>query len=314
MTRVDLNFRRLECFLVVAEELHFGRAAERLSMAQPPLSRQIARLEEEVEAELFDRSRNQIRLTQAGEELMSRTRRLLTEAEDMRLAVRHYGQGAYGRLRIGFVASAMYGAVAQSVKAFRADYPDVNLCLQPMSNVALKTALIQRRIDVAFTRPGIDDPELKSVRLMDESLVLALPEGHPHAGASSLALSSLSQETFILYPERPRPSYADRVLSICSQHGFQPPENLFVMDCQTALGLVAIGAGVAVVPGSVVDSPGKGLRYVGIEGPNPGTSLFLTQRRDVRTPVLCNFRQIAEVTCQPSLPQTEACRARASIK
>lgn len=295
-----INFKRLEYFLAVAEELHFGRAAERLDMAQPPLSRQIARFEQEMGAVLFDRSRNQIRLTLAGEELLARTRKLKVEIEDMRVAVRRIGQGAAGRLRVGFVGSATHGVLPNILKSFRAAFPDISLSLWAMNNAYLRTALIQRQIDIAFARPSIEDRELKSIVVETEKLILAAPDAHDVQHKGAIKLADLADETFILYPETPRPSFADHVLAACRQNGFEPARRLFTMDYQTAISLVAVGVGVAVAPASVGADPRSGVRFHKIAEPNAGTALSLCHRLDERAPQIQSFVEIARKVARKS--------------
>ncbi|KAG1647627.1 HTH-type transcriptional regulator AlsR [Nymphon striatum] len=157
-------------FVAVAEELHFGRAAERLDMAQPPLSRQIKQIEEEIGAQLFNRGRNAIALTQAGTRLYERLQIILKDIDDTLLEVKRLGQGAEGRLRIGFVGSSTYGLVPNIIKSFRKNYPHVNLSLIPMNNAHLHRALVRREVDVAITRPALKDVEFMSRQLTEEPL------------------------------------------------------------------------------------------------------------------------------------------------
>ena len=166
-----MNFRQLGYFIAVAEELHFGRAAERLDMAQPPLSRQIKQLEEDLGVILFNRGRSAITLTQAGERLLVRGKSILAQLDDMQLEVRRLGQGAEGRLRIGFVGSAAFGILPNIIKSYRANYPEVNLSLVPMNNAQLHRALVSRALDVAFARPALKDPEFLTKEMMEEKLI-----------------------------------------------------------------------------------------------------------------------------------------------
>jgi LysR family transcriptional regulator, benzoate and cis,cis-muconate-responsive activator of ben and cat genes len=218
-----MNFRQLTYFIAVAEELHFGRAAERLDMAQPPLSRQIKQLEEELGAVLFNRGRSAITLTQAGERLLKRGTSILAQMEDTRLEVRRLGQGAEGRLRIGFVGSATFGILPNIIRSFRANYPEVNLSLIPMNNAQLHRALVSRELDVAFARPALQDAEFVTRELLEEKLILALPDVVDTGGRTVAKLERLETHNLILYPEYPRPSYADFVLNACEAAGFKVP-------------------------------------------------------------------------------------------
>lgn len=288
-----MDLRRLLYFVAVAEELHFGRAAARLNIAQPPLSRQIAQLEEDIGVLLFDRSRSQIRLTQAGEFLLERARDILERLDQTEREVRRIGEGIEGRLRVAFVGSATYGVLPIIIREFRAKYPDVELALSAMNNAELKRAVIQREVDIAVARPSLADEELKSEPLHQEALILALPSTWPALERSEIRLGDLKHETFVLYPRKPRPSFADHVIQVCQREGFIPKSHVMAQDYQTAMCLVSVGVGVSLVPESVALSERTGVTYRAYVGHNPGTSLSLNYRRDNRTPHLFNFVRCA---------------------
>lgn len=285
-----MDFKRLSYFLAVAEELHFGRASVRLGIAQPPLSRQIAQFEREIGAVLFDRSRSQIRLTQAGELLLERAKEILERVDQTEREVLRIGQGIAGRLRIAFVGTATFGLLPTIIKAFRADHPDIELALSAMNNAELKRALIQREIDIAVARPSIEDDELKSETLAREPLILAVPESFREG---ELRLADLKAETFILFPRRPRPSFADHVLDVCKADGFIPASQVMAQDFLTAISLVSVGVGICPVPSSVAQGQRPGVAYRHYVGHNPGTELSLNYRRDNRSPHLFGFLGLA---------------------
>ena len=289
-----MNFRQLTYFIAVAEDLHFGRAAERLDMAQPPLSRQIKQLEDELGAILFNRGRSAISLTQAGQRLLDRGRSILRQLEDTRLEVRRLGQGAEGRLRVGFVGSATYGILPNIIKSFRANYPDVTLSLIPMNNAQLHRALVARELDVAFARPALKDPEFLTKELMVERLILALPDTLDTGGRTVAKLERLETHNLILYPEYPRPSYADLVLNACEEAGFKVPLRIFTMDLHTALSLVAIGEGVCIVPESVGSAPRNGIKFLKIEPEIARTALSVNYRLDEQGVHVQNFVKLAQ--------------------
>nr|WP_183703643.1 LysR substrate-binding domain-containing protein [Rhizobium sp. BK049] len=287
-----MDFKRLSYFLAVAEELHFGRASARLGIAQPPLSRQIAQFEKEIGAILFDRSRSQIRLTQAGELLQERAREILERVDQTEREVRRIGEGVAGRLRIAFVGTATFGVLPNIIKAFRLAHPDIELALSAMNNAELQRALIQREIDIAVARPAIEDPELKSETLIEEPLVLALPDVYANV-PDPLKLGELRDTPFVLFPRRPRPSYADYVLDVCKRNGFITASQVMAQDFLTAISLVSVGVGVCVVPQSVALNERTGVVYRNFEGFNPGTKLSLNYRRDNRSPHLFGFLALA---------------------
>ncbi len=237
-------------------------------MAQPPLSRQIKQTEEDLGALLFNRGRNAITLTQAGERLYQRGIGILSQIEDVKLEVRRIGQGAEGRLRIGFVGSSTFGQLPNVIKSFRANYPEVNLSLIPMNNAQLHRSLVSREIDVAFARPALTDSEFVTRKLAEEALVLAAPDTVETGNRSVANLHNLTTQSFILYPEYPRPSFADFVLNSCAAVGVEIVKRVFTMDLQTALSLVAIGEGVldSCTP-CAASGTRNGIRFYQIEPP-----------------------------------------------
>jgi DNA-binding transcriptional LysR family regulator len=289
-----MNFKQLTYFMAVADELHFGRAAERLGIAQPPLSRQIKQMEDEIGAILFNRGRSSITLTQAGERLQTRGRDILTMLDDTRLEIKRIGQGAEGRLRIGFVGSSTYGILPNIIKSFRASYPSVNLSLSPMNNAQLHRQLIGREIDVAFSRPALNDPDFAVKKLMDEALIIALPDSVDTGSRRVADLRRLATHNLILYPEYPRPSYADVVINACQEAGFDVPLRVFTMDLQTALSLVAIGEGVCIVPESVGTAQRNGIKYLRIEPEIARTALSINYRLDEQGVHVRNFIAVAQ--------------------
>ncbi|MEN9059675.1 LysR substrate-binding domain-containing protein [Ponticoccus litoralis] len=289
-----MDFRRLSYFVAVAEELHFGRAATRLGIAQPPLSRQIAQLEAGLGVLLFDRSRSQIRRTRAGDALLKHGRNILDQVERAEREVRRIGEGAAGRLRIAFVGTASHGVLPELIREFRNAYPDIELALSAMNNAELKTALIARHIDVAIARPALEDEEIRCFPLHEEPLILAVPVESDLARAERLRLADLKRETFVLYPRRPRPSFADNILDLCKKEGFIPAKEVLAQDFQTAISLVSVGVGLALVPRSVSLSPRHGVVYRDYDGHNPGTTISLAMRQDNQGVHSQNFASLAK--------------------
>lgn len=288
-----MNLKQIEYFIALAEELHFGRAAERLGMAQPPLSRQIQQIEADLGAQLINRGRNAISLTQAGERFYERGSALLAELGDIRLEIRRIGQGAEGRLRIGFVGSATYGMLPTILKSFRASWPEVNLSLVPMNNAQLQRSLIRRDIDIAIARPALNDSEIVTRKLIDEPLVLAAPDALITA-PGPVSLPELGAVSYILYPEYPRPSFADVVIEACESVGADISRRVFTMDFQTAIALVSVGEGVALVPASVGTAQRHGVRYHEIAGLTVRTGISVNHRIDEQGIHVHNFVTLAQ--------------------
>ncbi len=289
-----VDVRRLRYFIAVAEEMHFGRAARRLNIAQPALSRQVAQLELALAAELFDRARSQIRLTAAAEALLPHARDILRRIDQAGAIVRRAAEGGTGVLNIGFVGSATYSVLPDILKAYRAAYPSVELVLHAMNTSELRQALVERRIDTAFARPSIKDAEIVNETIMVEPLIVALPDGDPLAGEAAVSLEALRSRAFVLYPRHPRPSFADRIIEICQASGFSPAVAQETMELQTALGLVAVGVGVSLVPASVERSHRHGVAYRPLATSGPTTDLSLSYRGDNNSPLLEKFRATVE--------------------
>jgi DNA-binding transcriptional LysR family regulator len=291
---VGVDVRRLRYFIAVAEEMHFGRAARRLNVAQPALSRQIAQLELALAAQLFDRARSQIRLTAAAEALLPHAKDILRRIDQAGAIARRAAEGGTGVLNVGFVGSATYSVLPDILKAYRAAYPSVELMLHAMNTSELRQALVERRIDAAFARPSIADAEVVNRTILVEPLIVALPDDDPLANEAAIPLEALRSRAFVLYPRHPRPSFADRIIDICKASGFSPAVAQETMELQTALGLVAVGVGVSLVPASVERSHRHGVAYRPLQPPAATTDLSLSYRGDNNSPLLDNFRATVE--------------------
>lgn len=247
-----MRYRRLVYFVAVADELSFTRAAERLHMAQPPLSQQIALLEKELGATLFDRSRRAVRLTAAGAALLPEARRLLADLDDTARLVRRVAQGSVGRLAVGFVPTAINGALSDLLRDFRNGHPDVELTLRERAPDALLRAVHDRSLDLAVLYLPAAEPDLAHQWLASEDLLLALPEHHPAAARSRVALTDVAHEPFVLPEQHDVPGLHAVVDVAFAEAGVIPQvaqRGVWLM--QTVLGLVAAGIGLAIVPSSV---------------------------------------------------------------
>ncbi|MEC8033628.1 MAG: LysR substrate-binding domain-containing protein, partial [Pseudomonadota bacterium] len=238
---------------------------------------------------LFDRTRSNIHLTAAGEALLPRARDILARVADAARVAKRASEGTIGVLQIGFVGSATFSILPGILNAFRTSHREVELVLHAMNTAELRAALIDRSIDVAFARPSIQDPEIVSEVVYKEPLIVALSDGDPLAAQNQVALSDLSAHPFILYPRHPRPSFADTILQICRAEGFSPDIAQETMEIQTALSLVSVGAGVALVPEATSEAQLNGVAYRPILGDAPQTQLSLAYRRDNRSAVVAAF-------------------------
>jgi DNA-binding transcriptional LysR family regulator len=247
-----MEIRHLRYFVTVARERNFTRAAEKLHIAQPPLSRQIQQLEEEVGMVLLDRDSRPLRLTEAGRLLYEHAAQVLERFDDLRTMMRRFREAERPRFVIGFVASTIYAALPHLIRRFRAETPGVDVSLVVMVSLEQIVALKDGRIDVGFGRIRFDDPAVRRDVLREERLVVALPLSHPLLQREgSLSFAELAAEPLILYPRVPRPSYADQVISIFRDRGLEPHIAHEARELQTAIGLVAAEVGICIVPTSV---------------------------------------------------------------
>src|SRR5262245_30953575 len=196
---MNIELRHLRYFLVVAEELHFTRAAERLHIAQPPLSQMIRRLEHELGVSLFHRTKRQVALTDAGVIFLEEAKRALAQAEHAIQSVRRAHKGELGRLTVGFIGSAAYSVLPPIVRRFRQLYPDVDLNLQELSTVQQVRALREGQLQVGFLRPFEQEPTLKRTVVLREPLLVALPEHHWLSQQAKISMRMLANESFILF-------------------------------------------------------------------------------------------------------------------
>lgn len=246
-----MDLRQLRYFVAVARERNFTRAAELLHIAQPPLSRQIQLLEEELGVALLFRNSRPVRLTEAGRLFYEQAMQVLGRVEQMRDATRRVGLNQQSVLSIGFVASTLYGGLPTLVRKLRQHAPDLDIQLLELMSQQQIAALKEGRIDVGFGRVRHSDSAVASVILREERLVAAIPLDTPLAADTApLPIEALVSHRLIVYPREPRPSFADQVLSLLHEHDVRPAEVQEVREIQTALGLVAAAAGVCVIPSS----------------------------------------------------------------
>jgi DNA-binding transcriptional LysR family regulator len=318
---MDVELRHLRYFVAVAEEMSFTRAAERLHMAQPPLSTQVRALERALGVELFDRSRRAIALTDAGEVLLGEARRLLVQVEQGLAAATRAGTGEVGRLTVGFVPSASVATLPGHLRAFRARYPGVELFLREMAPDELVAGLHGGGVDVCFLYLPFADERLATRTVAREPLVAALPAEHRLAGergaagrggaagergaagrggaagerGAPLRVRELRDEPFVLPARHHVPGLNAGVLETCRRAGFEPhavQKDVWLM--QTVLGLVAAGLGVALVPASVEKLGRSGVVFRSLRDPGPPVEMGAFWRADDRSATLRNFVSVLE--------------------
>ncbi len=260
------DLKQCRYFVAVAEELHFGRAARRLGIAQPPLSRQIHALENALGAALFDRTRRAIQLTAAGRAFLTRARRMLTLAEQAAEAAREASREQRGDLHVGY-SHITDPAILLPIRAnFARLLPGVKVHLLVDDPRSLSAGLLSGKIDVAFLVRHPLDPALCYESLPAEPVIVALPEGHRLAGRISVALSELADEGFLPPPSSQSPVLHEKFIEHCVRNGFRPRLAHESPHLQATLALVAAGAGVSVMPRFMGGTPPPGVRYVPLNG------------------------------------------------
>jgi DNA-binding transcriptional LysR family regulator len=289
-----MDLRRLRYFVAVARERNFTRAAQVLNMAQPPLSRQIRLLEEEVGAELVDRSSRPLRLTEAGRLLHEQAVQVLAGMEQIQSMVGRLSDQGGRRFVIGFVGSTLYGLLPQVIRRFREESISADVSLLECSSVEQITALKEGRIDVGFGRLRVEDPAVRRIVLADEPLVAAVPADHHLVSVGrAVHLSELLLEPLIVYPRPARPSYADQVLGVIHDLGLAPAKIMEVRELQTAIGLVAAYAGFAVVPESVQRLRRDDVRYLPLADRGARSPIMMVHRSGDVTPELATLIRIS---------------------
>ncbi|MBT0570523.1 LysR family transcriptional regulator [Curvibacter sp. CHRR-16] len=244
-----MDLRQLRYFVAVATTKNFTRAAEQVHIAQPPLSRQIQQLEDELGVQLIQRNSRPLRLTEAGRLFYEQSLQVLQKVEQMKTGVRHAASGERQSISIAYVASTLYGGLPMLVRMFRQRYPDTDVHLVDLGSVQQMAELKSGRIDLGFGRVRTRDASVVRTVLREERLVLALPPSSPLAASRGrIALKEIAQERLIVFPKEPRPSYADQVLSLLHDHGIRLAEVHEVRELQAALGLVACEMGVCIIP------------------------------------------------------------------
>jgi DNA-binding transcriptional LysR family regulator len=257
-----MELRHLRYFVAVAETLSFARAARALNLSQPPLSRQIRALEDELGTALFARTKRSVQLTPAGAALLPEARRLLREADGLKAGALRLAAGEVGTLALGFISVAAYNLLPELAPEFRRRHPGVKLALQEATTDVLLAGLRQGDLDVGLVLPPVDAPGLEYVPLVQDTLIAALPADAAQArGRGPIRLASLAGEPFILFPRRVGTSLYDAIVGACRRAGFAPRIEQEAIQMQTIVSLVAARMGVALVPASLEHLRRTGVAY-----------------------------------------------------
>ncbi|OAE12746.1 LysR family transcriptional regulator [Pseudomonas simiae] len=290
-----MELRHLRYFIAVAEELHFGRAAQVLGISQPPLSQQIQALEQEVGARLFERTNRRVELSEAGRLFLHEARLVLAQVDKAADVARRAQLGELGELKIGFTSSAPFNSsIPQAIFAFRQAFPAVHLNLQEMSSTEVAESLVDESIQVGLMRPLPLPDSLSVIELMREPLVAVLNAGHPLVEGSErgLYLAQLAEEPFVFFPRSYGSGLYAQLLNLARDAGFSPHFAQEAGEAMTIIGLVAAGLGVSVLPASYQRIRIDGVVYRTLLDQEAVTAVWLVQRKGAQTPMARAFVEL----------------------
>jgi DNA-binding transcriptional LysR family regulator len=293
---MNIELRQLRYFVTVAEEMHFGRAAVRLHMTQPPLSQTIQSLEAALGTPLFFRTKRSVSLTPAGIALLPEARRLLLQAASLPDLAKRAASGESGRLSLAFVSTADYSVLPPFLREFREHYPQVEIDLREATTDVQLEELAQGRIDAGLLIPPMPDKlkgEIDYLPLISEPLILAAPHNlKALRGTKTIALSMLGDTPLIIFPRRIAPAFHDAILACFHDAGLTPRIGQEAIQMQTIVGLVSAGMGIALVPQSVSNLKRPGVEYRPLADRTPMVETGLAWRRDNASPVLHAFLKL----------------------
>ena len=288
-----MEFRHLRYFLAVAEELHFGRAARRLSISQPPLSLNIRQLEESVGARLFHRNSKEVRLTAAGRAFVPAARALLEQAAEAARHAREVDLGFEGRIRLGLVSSMIYRGLPRLLRDFQARHPRMQVVLREMNSHDQVVELAHGQLDAGFVHTQRVPQELSRMLFASEPFLCCLPQGHALAKSRRIDLARLQGEAFVMFSRAASPDYYERVLAICSDAGFYPDVRHEVRHWLSVVSLVAQGLGVALVPAALRNSAIPGAVFIPIQSSSARSEVFCVWPTANDAAGLAAFLQVA---------------------
>ena len=299
--KVDIELRQLRYFVAVAEELNFTRAAERLQIAQPPLSRQIQSLEKALGVTLLERTNRRVVLTSVGEFFLTECRQILAQLEYSIQATQRLANGETGQLVLGFEGSTYNNLVLNIIREFRTQYPDVKLVMREMPSGQQVDALHKGQLDAAHL-PVATGEEITVVPLLVEPLMGAITKTHPLANHSSLNLMQLAEEPWITGRSSDGCGLQLRIMAACRQAGFVPQVHQQTNDLQMILGFVASGLGVTLLPKSACRSGVMGVSYLPLQDPVPQIEIAIAWEPKAQSPVLHSFLQLVGMMAEVEIP------------
>ncbi|MCC6534123.1 MAG: LysR family transcriptional regulator [Burkholderiales bacterium] len=289
-----MELRHLRYFIAVAEELHFGRAAQRLGMSQPPLSQQIKALEQDIGTRLFERTRHKVSLTQAGESMLAEAHQLLEHAERVRSVARQSQGAPLSRLNIGCLSSVLFDILPPLLDRLHATHPEIRIALQDFETASALAALLDEKVDVAIIRIDKAEPPLRARRIMNDHFIAAIPARHALARRATVALRDLADEPLVVYSRRMWPSSHDRILDACTRAGFRPNLAYRGATITSQIGFVACALGIALVPNTVRHWRVPRVVYRPLDEPIPASAVSLVWHGRRRSEAIRLFLDTAQ--------------------
>jgi len=283
-----MELRQLRYFTALAEELNFTRAAERLHISQPPLSAQIAQLEDELGVKLFDRTSRKVALTEAGASFLRDVRIIQARLKEASQRVRNIHSGLAGRIEIGLSGSHFLGPLPEFIGSLALSHPDIAVVLQEMAPNDQIDALREHRIDISISRQSIEDDLLCSRLLWPDPLVVALPRQHAMTSRQALTLDALSGERFVML-RRETSTFAEQIFNACAAHGFEPEVVQTVAEVPAQLSLVSAGLGIALVPASAQAYQPNTLAFLPLEEASIAGTVHAVMRKDRKKAAIDTF-------------------------
>jgi DNA-binding transcriptional LysR family regulator len=291
-----MELRHLRYFVTVAEELHFGRAATRLSIVQPSLSQQIRQLEDELGFPLLYRTKRSVELTDAGKVFLSEAQRVLAQVREAKRTAQRAYRGEVGRLVVGYISSSTYDLLPMMLRVYRERFPDIEVILRELTTQEQLRALEEEHIQVGLLRLPISAPMVNVEVIRREPIVCVLPEEHPLAMRERIAVSLLADEPFVLQSSQRGGGYYVQLMKLCLASGFSPNVIQEVTEMHTIVSLVAAGMGVSLVPLSAQNIRSQGVVYRELEGTATLTEMAVAWPRDSRSAIVQNFLTVARET------------------
>ncbi len=290
-----MNIRQMECFIILAEELNFRRAAERALITQPALSQQLRQIEEELQATLLFRTNRLVRLTPAGELFLGRAREIIGRMQETCNLVRQIEKGTSGNITIGATIPAIYILMADVISEMKKSLPNIEVSVHKMDTALQEEELRKNHIDIGLGHPPFEDKTLGSSNIAKIPFDVVMSKEKPLANKKNLTIKDLKDETFILFPRQMAPLQYDNIISICLQAGFSPKNIIEVSPAQAIIAFASTGSGIGFIASKQQQFPHPHVVYRPLqEEPKPYFTLGIVYRKEPANSVLMTFKKIVE--------------------